>query len=520
MYGCLGSSFKLSRTVIVGKNRKLVKQILKFLTYFIRCCEITENFIRPEKQKTDSANRLSSSNWSDTLSLAGSQTNSSMQGWFERSCNIINTTDTVNPNLPVLDPFKDFQSYNHLESLSEQDECLVTPRTSDRNIISKLKSMNMNTTKCYCAFLQALNKINDKSLRSYVNMEDLKKQELQINSAGHSFGKAGISALKSCVLCKTLEKGMFDEFCDKCRLDLQKSSIEVVDTVCLHCANRLEDLKTKNLENEASETCACCNKDALDCVYSNINRSKLILNTTVCQKKPSFVCYCCTPSTYGNLDVMDSSLKIDTSQGSLSDIDLDITPRPRKSSDPIDVVPLNIKNTANSKFSNMRNSTNSHDSGTEMEGISVGSSTESYTRTNSLSSQNGIPTDIDSDYCSVENEQLASTLIENSTLLHLQPEQLLLQQKTTVEYNNIQQQEVVEQHNLVTKSFSTNTLKSSLDLVLPPRNDQDHFDDYENEDDIFTPKSTLDCDLERLKLQETNLPKTVPRVLHRKNSGR
>ena len=499
MYGCLGSSLKLARTVIVGKNTKLVKQILKFLTYFIRCCEIKENYIRPEKQR-NILKRLSSSNLSDTLSASSTET----QGWFERSCSIVNAKANNNTSIRVnspSDPFRDFKSYNHLDVLSEHQDESVTPRTSDRNIIEKLRSMNMDTNKCYCAFLEALNKINDKSLRSYVNMEDLKKQELQVNNIVNIDGNAGIQALKSCMLCKTLEKGMFDEFCDKCKMDLQKSSFEVIETVCLHCVKRLEDLKCKNLA-EPSRTCDCCNKGTLNCRNNSMNKSII-----VCQKKPSFICYCCTPTTYGNLDV---DLKIDTSEeGNLSEIDLDITPRPRKSSDPIDMVPLSSKN--KTKFSNMRNSTNSHDSGTELEN-SVGSSGECFTRTNSMSSQS-VATDIDSDYCSVENEQLASTLIENSTLLHLPSDQLLLETTTADKDESSQKQQ--PEHISVCKSFSTDTLKSPFEAdQLTTEGNLIHCDGKDElDDDIFTDETTRHLDLERLKLQESDFPRT-------KNTGR
>ena len=499
LYGCLGSSLKLARTVIVGKNIKLVKQILKFLTYFIRCCEIKENYIRPEKQRNN-LNRLSSSNLSDTLSASSTET----QGWFERSCSIVNAKANSRNNILInspSDPFKDFKSYNHLNVLPEQQDECITPRTSDRNIIEKLQLMKMDTNKCYCAFLEALNKINDKSLRSYVNMEDLKKQELQVNNIVNTDGSVGIQALKSCMVCKTLEKGMFDEFCDKCKMDLQKSSFEVIETVCLHCVKRLEDLKCKNL-TEPSMTCSCCDKDYLNCSRHNSMNTSTV---TVCQKKPSFICYCCTPTTYGNLG---ADLKIDTSEeGNLLEIDLDLTPRPRKSSDPIDVIPLNNKN--NTKFSNMRNSTNSHDSGTEMES-SVGSTGgECFTRTNSMSSQS-VATDIDSDYCSVENEQLASTLIENSSLLHLPADQLLLETSDKDDEPPPQ-----PEHIPVCKSFSTDTLKSPFET--DPTTDNDIHscgDDNGNElDDIFTDQRTQDLDLERLKLQKSDLPRT-------KNTGR
>lgn len=227
----------------------------------------------------------------------------------------------------------------------------------------------------------------------------------------------------------------------------------------------------------------------------------------VCQKKPSFICYCCTPTTYGNLDV---DLKIDTSEeGNLSEIDLDITPRPRKSSDPIDMVPLSSKN--KTKFSNMRNSTNSHDSGTELEN-SVGSSGECFTRTNSMSSQS-VATDIDSDYCSVENEQLASTLIENSTLLHLPSDQLLLETTTADKDESSQKQQ--PEHIPVCKSFSTNTLKSPFEAdQLTTEGNLIHCDGKDElDDDIFTDETTRHLDLERLKLQESDFPRT-------KNTGR
>ncbi|GAB6018833.1 Folliculin-interacting protein 1 [Chamberlinius hualienensis] len=43
LYGALGNPCKIARTVIVGRNADLVRRILYCLTYFIRCCEVSEN---------------------------------------------------------------------------------------------------------------------------------------------------------------------------------------------------------------------------------------------------------------------------------------------------------------------------------------------------------------------------------------------------------------------------------------------------------------------------------------------
>ena len=43
LYGAVGFPRCLTRTVIVGKDAQLVEQILRVLTYFIRCSELTEN---------------------------------------------------------------------------------------------------------------------------------------------------------------------------------------------------------------------------------------------------------------------------------------------------------------------------------------------------------------------------------------------------------------------------------------------------------------------------------------------
>ena len=208
-------------------------------------------------------------------------------------------------------------------------------------------------------------------------------------------------------------------------------------------------------------------------------------------------------------------MTVDTSQD--NSIDLDLTPRPRKASDPVDCVlspSLSSSVANNTNFSNMRNSTNSHDSGTEMDnsvGSCAGDSTDScFTRTNSLSSQ-GIVTDLDSDYCSVDNEQLATTLINESSFpsspqFTQTDNDVSMQSKSLLEINT--------NHRTVSKSLSTTTLKSSLVFDL----DTEDTDTCTSEFTEFL-KDILSIDLEDLRLKELDLPKTWHRS-HRKISSK
>lgn len=421
----MGTPLKLARTVIVGKNVGLVKQMLEFVSYFIRCCDVKENSIRMEKQRDILGNRQSGSNWSDTLSASFGSQNSHIQNWFERSCNIVSAPpNTTYDTSGTVDYFKDFKSYSHLDALKEETE--HEPGTEIGKI---LKCVNSDTTKCYCSLLQALNKISEKKLKSYVRMDDLNtinsSTKLSNGSRKNEIDLA--ETLKCCVLCRTLEKGMFEEFCDKCRLELEKINLDV-SLVCLHCVQRLDRLKNRLLGTG--------NLDDKNSLYPiRTSRSDSKFEKTVCQSKPSFVCYCCSPCTYGDLRL---DLHVDTTLDGSDD--LNITPRPRNTSDPVDFIAK-----AENNFSNLRNSTNSHDSGTEMEYCSSGTGetlSECYTRTNSLSSQS-VAQDFDSDYCSVENEQLASTLTDmtpTSNLLAVHPQQSFA--------------------NCVMKSSSTSTLKA------------------------------------------------------------
>jgi hypothetical protein len=43
LYGAIGYPLKLARTVVIGKNSKLVGQMLRILSYFIRCTEVFEH---------------------------------------------------------------------------------------------------------------------------------------------------------------------------------------------------------------------------------------------------------------------------------------------------------------------------------------------------------------------------------------------------------------------------------------------------------------------------------------------
>ncbi|KAL9961097.1 hypothetical protein ACROYT_G029979 [Oculina patagonica] len=60
LYGAIGFPLRVARTVIVGKNSKLVEQVLNILSYFIRCTEVFEHAQkRDEVSKDDTHDKVS-----------------------------------------------------------------------------------------------------------------------------------------------------------------------------------------------------------------------------------------------------------------------------------------------------------------------------------------------------------------------------------------------------------------------------------------------------------------------------
>lgn len=51
LYGAIGFPLKLARTVVIGKNSKLVGQLLSLISYFIRCTEVVDHNLQRDESK-------------------------------------------------------------------------------------------------------------------------------------------------------------------------------------------------------------------------------------------------------------------------------------------------------------------------------------------------------------------------------------------------------------------------------------------------------------------------------------
>ena len=54
LYGAIGFPLRVARTVVVGKDSKLVEQVINILSYFIRCTEVFEHVQKQEGESIDS----------------------------------------------------------------------------------------------------------------------------------------------------------------------------------------------------------------------------------------------------------------------------------------------------------------------------------------------------------------------------------------------------------------------------------------------------------------------------------
>ena len=448
MYGSISSPLHLARTIIIGKNATLVCDLLHLLTYFIRCSDIKENNVRIEREK-DSLYRFSGSSWGESVLSQTPGTPDSVQSWIEKASLV-----------------EDDKVFTEAKVAEHSKNPIITPRT----FIEDFKNSPVDTTVCYCGLLQKLDCFGEKNIASYLKHSDNKKIKKLLNGSDVCF--SNVSNPKSCKGCRTLEKDMFVEYCDKCKKQ-ENLSLEI-DLVCQHCINRLDKHNTQASIDLSQHTVGKLEKSNVS-IPEEVYQQKEYISIPM---KASFTCYCCSKD--------EDRMKI-TKQNvddSYSDDGYNIISRERTMSDPVDCQNLKLKTGL------LRNSTTSHDSGNET-AYSVCSSTHenesdlvNLTRTNSLSSQDdllnndhAITTDIDSDYCSVEKEQLSNT-VDNISLSNTE--------------------------NRVPKSISSTTLK---EMSLPLSSSVDGNDIIKEEEEGEDSISTLDVDLQTMNLKEVLLPK-------------
>jgi len=512
LYGSVTNPMIFSRTIIVGKDAPLVCELLKLLTYFIRCCDLKENRIRMVKGRESRISEcsLSGSHFSQTPSSP-----ISVRSWVE----------TSNQNIIPINNSK-------VNDCVKKTNTTVTPKSTVENLVNPvwnieniLKNGQLELQSCYCNLLQNFDKIDEKELTKFIfRFDDRKIREL-LDISNTYDKKNNSSSPKSCHRCHTLEKEMFDKFCDSCS-NVKKNDISLeIDLVCHHCIAQIEKLKS-NIEcnNQLKSLCSCKGDDGINhkckcnLVETNVQPKENLPNINKHRfiDKPSFICYCCPKITEECL--AENSKDFVENNCDTYNEDVCFTPRCRNYSDPMDFVVPKVKATL------IRNSTTSHDSGTEMSYTSScqedSVDSECLSRHNSLSSQDDFnsidQSAVDSDYCSVDNETLAACNVTKEKTLYLETSEETISDETLVTPRN---EDVVlkstisdvefRKHFNVSKSLSSTTLKdvslSALSSSLENSGSLKHVSISTEENEI----TSLRNDLEYLNLQQIQMPRTL-----------
>ena len=479
MYGSVNSPRKLARTVIVGENASLVVELLYLLTYFLRCSGISENKLHVEPEETNSY-RFSGSSWNETMfNEAG--TPNSVRSWIDKvSC--VGTGDLVigvNEELVKTDLVNVGET---VTNVCTENNIFSRDEMSSKNFIENGLQEPADLSHCYCGYLQKFDSsLGGKNLRNLLKSTD---RENLVNLLSNNREKNAPNS-KSCKGCRTLEKTIFEQYCDKCKEVLNNLSLEI-DSVCKYCILHLDKLRemVHYASSDVDDTNSNTNKQQLleetgKCCDPTENHECFKITKKATSRKASFQCYCCPLIEIPN----DNNNSCELLTQDHEESDDEFISRERKASDPVDCIPSPKLTTK----CLLRHSTTSHDSGTEM-ACSVSSSCPeldsgdslNLTCDNSVSSHDNlfssdtIVGDMDSDYCSVDNDQ-TSTLSE----------------VTKFDTENI---------NTVCKSNSSTTIKEIFINVESPTVNL-------TETPIEGSQNVLDMELDSMNLKEVSLPR-------------
>lgn len=590
MYGSVNSPRKLARTIIVGENAGLVVELLYLLTYFLRCSNISENKLQTvEPCEHEQAYRFSGSSWNETMFGAADEngTPNSVRSWIDQvSC--VDSNEFVKATTGSLGTEED-DVFTKTDSI-DTDDTITCSTYKDNLLLNDSMSSSLSNThestnhhsqyyeddvmvetrpidfsRCYCGYLQKLDSsLGRKNLRNLIKSTDrehlvnllggrrnsntLKSSgSTNINNGSGNGGtnNSGPHNLKSCKGCRTLEKTIYEEYCDKCKEILNNLSLEI-DSVCKYCLNHLEKLREmidtdgnivhttdagvsstsstssslyKNLLDGTGETVVVPACERVSTPISDKSDKRRSKRDMLCRKKLTASssskkpvhCYCGSSASSAasgkqTLSVPHTPCNTHTDIESIEEF----IPRERKASDPVDCVPSPKLTTK----CILRHSTTSHDSGTEM-ACSVSSSCQeldsgeslNLTRDNSLSSHDNLFSsdtivgggesgsgDMDSDYCSVDNDQ-TSTISEVTCY----SDQLI---------------------NTVCESSSSTTIREIyVNLDSNPLSSSKQQQTYINDSTTTTinashvfnsQRNVLDMELDGMNLREVPLPRIVP----------
>ena len=170
LYGAIGFPLRVARTVVVGKDSKLVAQVLDVLSYFIRCTEVFEHVQKRDDDSKDSSHDKTSnfgedSSWSQCGSKSFSESDFS-----GKTCSLTSETVICSKCKQNCDgkctPQGELKDKGEKESLHEQ-------------ILTQLQ-VTHGVTQC----LNCSSRINGSSLQKLSNIEILPSNCNKIPNGG------------------------------------------------------------------------------------------------------------------------------------------------------------------------------------------------------------------------------------------------------------------------------------------------------------------------------------------------
>ena len=95
MYGAVGFPLRVTRTVVVGKDSKIVSKVLNILSYFIRCTEVFEHVQKRDDESKDDVKENISCFGQESIQTVCSQCGSKSLSEVENSGKTLTTEPSV-----------------------------------------------------------------------------------------------------------------------------------------------------------------------------------------------------------------------------------------------------------------------------------------------------------------------------------------------------------------------------------------------------------------------------------------
>ena len=495
------------------------------LSYFIRCSNIVENKVKMNKVRE---HRISESSTSGNCLGQTPSSPISVSSWVDK--NFVDKNSKTKTDCEYI-----ADNAQQLNSIKDENNEIL-PESSEKfemNILDngKLNSLELGNS-CYCELLRSIEQMGEKDIKSVMLLLDRDNKLEEYINRPSSTTNSKSNSLKYCDNCLTLEKPLFEKFCDHCRTsNMNNFSIEV-DLVCQHCVQRLNNVQRLLSKNDTETISQTEEKQELKlkCIERLLGRCK-ILNPDISNNdkpKSSFKCYCCPDENEAvGEENTSNQQKVKTKLEHVDEIEGPLVQRTRCESDPMDM------ETCQMKKGPLRDSTTSQDSGTEMSYTSsyCQDSTDNLSSCLYLSSQEDLlNNENDSDYASLDNENLASINLDknlyNSMDLSLSVSNSLSLNNTKIistdtknnseinyeqivtPRNEVELKPVLSSLTLVSKSYSSTTLKDVSISALS--SSLENSGSIKEEQTMTSPVQdlfTIQQDLQSMNLMEISMPR-------------